>query len=240
MAQLGYTWYPKDWFTSTTRKRLKRFPLVRYAMRELFDLMYMDGAPIEMNKEYLLDDLDIDLDDNEYEKLLEYVTIMEDGKWWINSVKKRITKAESARENGQKGGRPKTQKPSIKTQEQNPKNPSSERERESKREIETKDKVNIKIDTQISPYVFLKKENQSDLETFEMQNKKSFPDFEKFVENFNSKVIEEQLEFIPKILLARLRRLNTNWDKRPKSKSEKSLVHSGGNKVLEKLKKEYG
>ena len=139
MAQLGYTWYPKDWFTSTTRKRLKRFPLVRYAMREF---MYMEGAPIEMNKEYLFDDLDIELSDTEYEKLLEYISINDEGKWWINSIKRRISKAEAARENGKKGGRPKTQKPSKKTEEENPKNPplEIERERESKREIEIETK----------------------------------------------------------------------------------------------------
>lgn len=156
MAQLGYTWYPKDWFTSTTRKRLKRFPMVRYAMRELFDLMYMEGSPIEMNKEYLFDDLDIDLNDKEYEKLLEYITIDDDGKWWIDSIKKRISKAEASRENGKKGGRPKgvknfkntdeekTQKPKIKTQEENPKNPPLERERESKIEKETKKEIETK------------------------------------------------------------------------------------------------
>ena len=84
------------------------------------------------------------------------ITILEDGKWWINSVKKRISKAESARENGRKGGRPKkgktpkkdeeikTQKPIEKTQAQNPKNPplESKRERESKIEKESKTKVN--------------------------------------------------------------------------------------------------
>ena len=69
MAQLGYTWYPQDWWTSRTFKRLKKFPLVRYALRELFDLMYKEGCPIEMNREFLEDDFNIDLSDKEFEKV---------------------------------------------------------------------------------------------------------------------------------------------------------------------------
>ena len=131
MGKLGYTWYPQDWWTSKTFKRLKRFPMVRYAIRELFDLMYKEGEPVEMNREYLADDFNIELSDKEYQKLMEFITVNEDGKWWIDSIKKRLTKAESARENGKKGGRPKkTQKPTEKTQEENPKNPPLEIERE--------------------------------------------------------------------------------------------------------------
>ena len=69
-----------------------------------------------MNRDYLEDDFNIKLSDKEYEKLLEYVVVMDDGRWWLNSVKKRISKAEAARENGKKGGRPKTPK----TQQKNP------------------------------------------------------------------------------------------------------------------------
>lgn len=149
MSKLGYTWYPQDWWTSETFKRLKRFPMVRYVIRELFDLMYKEGEPIEMNRDYLIDDFNINLSDDEYEKLLQFIEIKEDGKWWIESIKKRLTKAESARENGKNGGRPKgSKKPETepeeknpKTQEKNPKNPPLEKEREieSKIEIESKD-----------------------------------------------------------------------------------------------------
>ena len=78
---LGYTWYPQDWWTSETFKRLKRYPLVRYAIRELFDLMYKEGKPIEMNRDYLIDDFNIELSDEEYQKLLDFIVITEDGKW---------------------------------------------------------------------------------------------------------------------------------------------------------------
>lgn len=138
---LGYTWYPQDWWTSETYKRLKKYPLVRYTIRELFDLMYKEGKPIEMNRDYLFDDFNIELSDEEYNKLIEFISITEDGKWWINSIRKRITKAESARENGKNGGRPKgsknaknneeekTQKPSEKTQEENEKTQENNKEK---------------------------------------------------------------------------------------------------------------
>lgn len=97
------------------------------------------------------------------------------------------------------------------------------------------DENKVNVITPIFAYDFIKKEKQSELEIFEMQNKKSFPDYEKFIENFNNKVVMEQLEFEPNVLLARLRMLNTNWDKKPKL--EKKEITSG--KVISKLAK-YG
>jgi hypothetical protein len=103
--------------------------------------MYKEGKPIEMNRDYLFDDFNIELSDEEYNKLIEFISITEDGKWWINSIRKRITKAESARENGKNGGRPKgsknaknneeekTQKPSEKTQEENEKTQENNKEK---------------------------------------------------------------------------------------------------------------
>ena len=69
---------------------------------------------------------------------------------------------------------------------------------------------------ELEPYNYLKKEWQSKTQIFEMQNKKSFPDYDNFIMNFNSKVVEEKLDFEPKILWARLQRLNSNWTKEPK------------------------
>ena len=168
---LGYTWYPQDWWTSETFKRLKKYPLVRYTIRELFDLMYKEGKPIEMNRDYLFDDFNIELSDEEYQKLLDFIVIKEDGKWWINSIRKRLTKAESARENGKNGGRPKgsknvknneeekTQKPSEKTQEENPKNPPY--------------KIESKIESKNNIYLNENLSSETWLETQAMQNKTS-------------------------------------------------------------------
>lgn len=198
MAQLGYTWYPKDWLTSTTRRRLKRFPMVKYAIREIFDLMYIESGAIEMNREYLLDDLDIELTDIEYKKLLEYIEIQEDGKWLITSIKTRISKAEAARENGKKGGRPpkekKTQEPRKKTQEENPKNPPLESKIETKEKGKEKKKITSSNDDDVYyklddlVYGFLKNERivKAVSETLEIPDKKtlkkSLHEFQKHIE----------------------------------------------------------
>lgn len=65
----------------------------------------------------------------------------------------------------------------------------------------------------LSAYQFLKKHDSQKMEAFEMQNKKSFKNYEAFVINFNSKCIEEEIEFDSKKLFARLERLNANWHK---------------------------
>lgn len=146
MSKLGYTWYPQNWRASSTFRRLKRFPLVRYALRELFDLMYEEGAPIEMNRDFLEDDFDIGLTDSDYEKMMEYIKVDEEGKWWSDTVSIRINKAEAARKNGAKGGRPKNPK----TQDKNPvetqgitqdKAKEKEKEKEKVKEKEKKDAI---------------------------------------------------------------------------------------------------
>jgi len=68
----------------------------------------------------------------------------------------------------------------------------------------------------INAYEYLIKNEKEKIDIFEIQNKKSFTDYQKFVDNFNFKVEKEELEFKPKVLLARLQLLNINWDKTPK------------------------
>lgn len=217
MSQLGYTWYPQDWWTSETFKRLKRYPMVRYAIRELFDLMYKEGQPVLMNRDYLFDDFNIVLSDDEYKKLMNFIVITEDGKWWIESIRKRISKAESARENGKKGGRPKlqknpknneiseTQKPTEKTQAQNPNNPSykiKEKEKEKVKEKERETRATF----------FLKNNFPIRYETdFLMKYKSRINNLEKFTEDFDDKCDIEGLEFTQKILFARLGQFARNW-----------------------------
>lgn len=209
MSKLGYTWYPQDWWTSETYKRLKRYPMVRYAIRELFDLMYKEEGPVEMSRDYLYDDFNIALSDEEYSKLMEYVQVLENGKWWITSIRKRISRSESSRENGKKGGRPKkTQKPKTETQSNNLKNPPLEIEREIESKIEIENKVNNNIEINFDDADnkkfrdVLKFESQQWLESVSMQQKKS-PDFikEKLDEFtiflFNSqKSHSQKIEFI--------------------------------------------
>lgn len=184
MSQLGYTWYPQDWWTSETFKRLKRYPLVRYAIRELFDLMYKEGKPVKMTRDFLFDDFNIELTDLEYQKLLEFIVIDENGNWWMNSIRKRISKAESARENGKLGGRPKnvekidvlkveekTQKPSEKTQDENPRNPPLEKKEKYKEKIKEIEINTIDFSSLLS---FINKSTGRSFQTINDSVKKKF------------------------------------------------------------------
>ena len=133
-------------------------------------------------------------------------------------LKRDLKKYEKYREkqrlNGAKGGRPR------KTQKTQPfiKKPKKA------------DSVNVNVSVNDNDNIihiedafdFLKNEEPEKIEIFEMQNKKSFQgDYETFKENFNFKVIEEDMEWNPKKLLARLWRMNSNWDKTPKKEKEK-------------------
>lgn len=232
MNQLGYTWYPQDWWTSETFKRLKRFPMVRYALRELFDLMYKEGTSVEMNRDYLFDDFNIEFTDAEYNKLLEYIEVQEDGTWWISSIKKRISRAQAARENGKLGGRPKktekpknktqisskkiTQEPSIKTQGQNPNNPPLEREREREREREIKEKVKSKGKEKNARAISILNYNkESEMEVLKMQAKKQVKNWNDLEHAFNDKIDLEiaqgKIEMDPNQLMPRLRSFTRAW-----------------------------
>lgn len=68
-------------------------------------------------------------------------------------------------------------------------------------------------------YSFLKINSPEELEIFEMQNKKSIPDYKEFKEYFNNKVEIEELKFKPGILLARLRNLKNSWNKNSKKEA---------------------
>ena len=90
--------------------------------------------------------------------------------------------------------------------------------------VKVKDNVTVKDTDSIyhieDAYEFLKENETAEIEVFEMQQKKSFVDFNLFVKYFNNTVIKEQMEWKPKVLLARLRMLNDNWDKSPKKSDE--------------------
>lgn len=126
--------------------------------------------------------------------------------------------------NGKKGGRPrKDGKPKQnpnKTQKK-PLEDEVEKEKEIINSFERGQGENFSYqDDETTAYNFLYQQNPIELESFEMQNKKSFPQgsYKNFIENFNCKVIEEDIEFTERKLFARLRRLNSNWNKRPEEK----------------------
>jgi len=126
---------------------------------------------------------------------------------------KKISFLEKQRINGKKGGRP--------LKNENPNNPNDTQKKPLEDEDEDEDEDEIEKD---NAYDYLNKKEKGKIEIFEMQNKKSFPDYELFVSNFNNKVILEKLEFDPSILMARLRLLNTNWNKTPSGKNKQKKV----------------
>ena len=87
---------------------------------------------------------------------------------------------------------------------------------ESENVIENKDVIHIE-----EAYEFLKIKLPQQIEIFEMQNKKSFNNYNHFVKTFNYKVIEEKTDWEVEILLARLYRLKMNWNMTPKNKNQK-------------------
>lgn len=124
--------------------------------------------------------------------------------------------------NGSKGGRPKKQnrnKTEIKPK-QNPIESETKGIREDKIRKEEIILDNIKTSVFISTdsaYDFLKKEHPTTMESFEMQNKKSFVNYDVFIQNFESKIIEEGIPFESDKLYARLTRLLANWNFKPKN-----------------------
>ncbi len=131
MDKLGYTFYPKDWWTSDTFFKLP--PELRYLYLEIISLMYLNDGMWLPNRFELIKRFGVDPGDKGWEILAELFTY-EGENWTHPSINKRLKKAITARENGKNGGRPITQK----TQENNPKKPTLEREREIESKIEIK------------------------------------------------------------------------------------------------------
>lgn len=152
MSKLGYTWYPKDWWSSDTFYELFEQPVLRLAYREILDLLYVENNHAKITQKITQMRFGLNLNETQWQNLENLFDIDENGFWSSEKVRKRANKAETARKNGANGGRPrKTQKPSTETQDQNPKNPPLEGEREYKGKEKGKEKVNNALrDTQNS------------------------------------------------------------------------------------------
>lgn len=115
--KLGYTWYPKDWWTSKTWRQIKKKPRVRLAFRCLLDLLYDEGGEYAVDRNELQSEFlfyKTPLTQEEWNELRSYFLI-EGDVWTHKAVSKRLSRAESSRTNGAKGGRPpKPRKPDSK------------------------------------------------------------------------------------------------------------------------------
>ena len=146
--------------------------------------------------------------------------IVEDGIFFSYSIRKRLNKRNEKSDKARESANKRWSKNANALQTVCEGNAIKESKVKESKLKETKEK-----DINITAYNFLKNNSPSELEVFEMKNKKTFSDYEKFIDNFNNKVILDEIEFkVPK-LMARLNNLNSNWDKSKKqNKSHTSNI----------------
>lgn len=130
--KLGFTFYPKDWWTSDTFFELDFTE--RYIFLECMFIMYQNDGVMKTQKTQFENRNRIKITDEQWENVTSKFLLV-DGLFTLLSVNKRLRKAVTNRENGKSGGRPKKPKePTSETQN----NPPYESERESEEEIESK------------------------------------------------------------------------------------------------------
>jgi len=103
MDKLGFTWYPKDWWTSDTFFELDAEE--RYIYLECIFLMYQNHGYLNLPKETIEARLRTQIKPKVWEKITQLLTYTDLG-YTHKSVKKRSKKADTSRENGKLGGRP--------------------------------------------------------------------------------------------------------------------------------------
>lgn len=135
MSKLGYTFYPKDWQTSDAVFDLTLSE--RGAYRELIDTYMLNNGNVDININVWVRKWNSSTDEinsilNRLKELK--LIIIESNKLIINSCDNRLLMVNKNRENGKKGGRPKTQ---TETQTQTQTKPNSigkEKEKEKDKE----------------------------------------------------------------------------------------------------------
>lgn len=103
MSQLGFTFYPKDWWTSDT---FFEFSLTqRYIYLECLFLMYSNGGSMRSDKLFFERRMLATISNDDWDKVVSKFEIV-DGLLTNASVNSRLRKTLANRENGEKGGRP--------------------------------------------------------------------------------------------------------------------------------------
>jgi hypothetical protein len=153
-SKLGFTFYPKDWWTSDSFYAMQ--PFERYIYLELLFMMYANDGCVVNNKLIVERRLATVIKDEVWTKVTDLM--VKDGDQLTHkSVNKRLSKTLANRENGKLGGRPK--KPEtleseeefekVKTQItqiKNPKKPTleyKEKENINKKERESKKATSV-------------------------------------------------------------------------------------------------
>lgn len=143
MERLGFTFYPKDWWTSESYFEL--LPLQRYYYLECLFIMYSNDGYMKTQKTQFENRIRTQVLNEDWESVISKF-VLENNLFTHISVNKRMRKALANKENGKKGGRPKKdsekpKKPNSETQNNPPS--ESEKEKESKlKEIKNNDFCN--------------------------------------------------------------------------------------------------
>lgn len=103
MSQLGFTFYPKDWWTSDSFFLLQ--PFERYIYLECLFMMYSNDGWISNNKLIIERRLGTTIKDEVWSKITDLM-VEDGGQFTHESVNKRLRKTLANRENGKNGGRP--------------------------------------------------------------------------------------------------------------------------------------
>ena len=149
--KLGFTFYPKDWWSSDSFFELE--PKEKYIYLECLFLMYMNDGYMNYSKEQIEKRFSVKLSDDEFNRIVSRFIKDEQG-YTSLTVNKRMSKAISSRENGKLGGRPKKaeneaeekpKKPNEKTQN-NPPSEREKKEKEKKKLNEAKNSPHTQID----------------------------------------------------------------------------------------------
>lgn len=164
--KLGFTFYPKDWWTSESYFELN--PIQRYYYLECLFIMYSNDGYMKTQKTQFENRIRTQVLESDWQIVISKF-ILDNEMFTHTSVNKRLRKAISNRENGKKGGRP--------PKEEKPKKPNSETqnnpplERESEEEIETKLK-----EKENNNFIFYTNllNSESWLENVSMQNQPKF------------------------------------------------------------------
>lgn len=137
MVNLGFTFYPKDWWTSDSFFILSAFE--RYVYLELLFMMYSNGGFVLDNKVLVEGRLRTTIKEEVWRKITDLL-VKEGDKLTHKSVNSRLKKTLANRENGKLGGRPKRDVPKPnKPKQETQNNPPLENEVEIESEIEIKD-----------------------------------------------------------------------------------------------------
>lgn len=194
MDKLGFTFYPKDWWTSESYFELT--PIQRYYYLECLFIMYSNDGMMKTQKTQFENRTRTQVKTEDWDIVVSKFII--DGNFYTHeSVNKRLRKAIANRENGKKGGRPpKPKEPKKETQ----KNPPLESEREIEREIENKKKLNEIENKEINnkKFVSICLESEQWIEIICMQKKMKIENLKKSIIDFENHLIMQgdQKEYI--------------------------------------------